>query len=67
MDALNGRSYINEGATDGEKYLCLDRLIHDIKRQECLVYSFGLADDWTFEEAMASLGCKVSGLLSKFF
>merc|ERR1712141_935437 len=44
---------------DGIKTLCLDDIYRDIKNKECLIYSFGIADDWTFEEYMASLGCKV--------
>ena len=61
----NGTRIIG-GATDGEKFICLDNLIHDIKKEECLVYSFGIANDWTFEESMASLGCTVSGLIFVF-
>ena len=44
---------------DGVKKICLDDLLAAIKSDSCLVYSFGLADDWTFEENMAHLGCKV--------
>ena len=44
---------------DGGKAICLDDIHTDIKNKECLIYSFGIADDWTFEEYMASLGCKV--------
>ena len=44
---------------DGVKKICLDNLLPAIKSDSCLVYSFGLADDWTFEEIMAHLGCKV--------
>lgn len=47
------------GATEGEKYLCLDILTSDIKSGNCLVYSFGIANDWTFEKAMTLLGCQV--------
>ena len=45
---------------DGVKKICLDNLYTAIKLDSCLVYSFGLADDWTFEELMANLGCKVT-------
>ena len=45
--------------TDGAKYICLDRIYEDIKQDKCLIYSFGLADDWSFEEQMASMGCQV--------
>ena len=46
-------------AVDGDKSICLDTLFKDIKNETCLIYSFGLSDDWTFEESMAILGCKV--------
>ena len=47
------------GIIDGSKCICMDKLYLDIKNRECLVYSFGLSDDWTFEELMADLGCRV--------
>ena len=50
---------VNGAGRDGIKTLCLDDIYRDIKNKECLIYSFGIADDWTFEEYMASLGCKV--------
>ena len=49
-------------ASDGDKLLCLDNLYHDIIDGNCLVYSFGIADDWTFEISMADMGCKVSSM-----
>ena len=47
------------GALDGNKYVCLDKLFYDVQNGECLIYSFGIANDWTFETAMAQLGCTV--------
>lgn len=44
---------------DGVKNICMDKLFRDVKHDLCLVYSFGLADDWTFEMIMSQLGCKV--------
>ena len=44
---------------DGVKKLCMDQLYKDVKSKSCLIYSFGLSDDWSFEENMALLGCKV--------
>ena len=43
---------------DGHKFVCLD----DFEvNQNCLVYSFGLANEWSFEIAMAHFGCQVYG------
>jgi hypothetical protein len=49
---------------DGQKTVCLDKMYRDILRGECLVYSFGVGDDFTFEVAMADLGkyCKTMTL-----
>ena len=45
--------------TDGAKFVCMDDLLNDITNKECLIYSFGIADDWSFEDVMDKLGCKV--------
>ena len=47
------------GALDGNKYVCLDQLYEDVQTGNCLIYSFGIAGDWTFENAMADLGCTI--------
>ena len=42
-------------AVDGDKFVCMDTFTPE----DCLVYSFGIADDWDFEDFMDSLGCYV--------
>ena len=38
---------------DGGKYVCLD----DVRRnKKCLIYSFGIGDEITFEEIMSKQG-----------
>ncbi len=37
----------------------MDHLLRDLEAGNCLVYSFGIADDWSFEDTMAALGCTV--------
>ena len=44
---------------DGGKIVCMDELIHDIENNECVIFSFGIANDWTFEDMMDGLGCTV--------
>ena len=46
---------------DGDKFVCMDKMYDDMMSGDgkCLVYSFGIADDWTFEDTMAGLGCRV--------
>ena len=44
------------GFLNGEKMICMDNLYEAIKNDSCLIYSFGLADNWDFEVAMAELG-----------
>ena len=47
------------GFNDGEKFICMENLYRDLQNDTCLVYSFGLQDDWDFEVFMANLGCTV--------
>ena len=51
---------------DGAKKICMDTLYNDVKSASCLIYSFGLSDDWTFEEYMAYMGCKVRNTYDYF-
>ena len=45
---------------EGSKAICLDQhFLDSVKNGKCLVYSFGIADDWSFEDAMGKLGCQV--------
>ena len=47
------------GAFDGHKFVCLDKFYEDVINGRCLIYSFGIAGDWSFEESMAELGCTI--------
>ena len=40
------------GFLDGEKIVCMDNLHEAVKTDTCLIYSFGLGDDWDFELSM---------------
>ena len=44
------------GFQDGEHLICMDLLYTSVQNETCLVYSFGLANDWAFEVFMAELG-----------
>jgi len=46
-------------AYDGYKFVCMEDLVEDITNGECLVYSFGVSGDFTFEEQLGKMGCKV--------
>ena len=49
-----------KSAFDGHKFVCADDFQSNVDgHQKCLVYSFGLSDDTSFEEAMAEAGCEV--------
>ncbi|KAF0298834.1 Methyltransferase-like protein 24 [Amphibalanus amphitrite] len=57
---LLARSFATRHMTqDGQKYVCLDPefTLHTSRR--CLVYSFGIATDWTFDWDMERFGCTV--------
>ena len=38
---------------DGDKFICLDQILN---KDSCIVYSFGVASDWTFEDQMDNIG-----------
>ena len=45
---------------DGHKYVCMDDEQLDLPRtNSCIVYSFGINNDWTFDDDMARFGCSV--------
>jgi len=41
---------------DGDKYICMDNILTS---KSCIIYSFGINYDWTFEDTMSELGCSV--------
>lgn len=43
---------------DGQKAVCLDTEVRPIKGK-CLVYSFGVNNEWSFEDTMDEYGCEV--------
>ena len=49
----------NCGSTDGERYLCMDNFYRDVHAETCLIYSFGISQDYNFEKEMGSIGCVV--------
>ena len=57
---LSGSGLWVKSAFDGHKFVCADDFRSNFGDDEnCLVYSFGLSDDTSFEEAMAEAGCEV--------
>lgn len=47
------------GCLDGHKFVCLDDLYEDVLNNRCLIYSFGINNEWSFEENMISMGCTI--------
>jgi hypothetical protein len=45
-------------ALDGQKAICLDSAVAPIP-DNCLVYSFGINHEWSFDQAMELYGCQV--------
>ncbi|KAK7082349.1 hypothetical protein SK128_005404 [Halocaridina rubra] len=44
---------------DGQKWICIDRK-YKIKTNSCIVLSFGISSDWSFDDEIDSVfGCKV--------
>ncbi|XP_068248896.1 probable methyltransferase-like protein 24 [Palaemon carinicauda] len=48
----------DSGENDGKKAVCFAPL-YNITPGNCLVYSFGISIDWSFDDAIAGYGCKV--------
>ena len=45
---------------DGHKYVCLDAELRPlVTAADCLVYSFGISIDWSFDWEMEAFGCTV--------
>ena len=49
----------NRQVRDGQKYVCMDPEFTVHTADRCLVYSFGIATDWSFDWAMEWFGCSV--------
>ena len=59
MQRFGGRYHEGCHYWDGHKFVCMPELMYDIENNECVVYSFGVSNDWTFEKALGEIGCKV--------
>ena len=55
---FGGRMKRNSSGLDGQKAVCLDPAVAP-RPGNCLVYSFGINNEWSFEDAMAKYGCQV--------
>jgi len=51
----------NPRGIDGQYPVCLDKPVRPrtSKEKRCIVYSFGINNDWSFDEAMEKYGCDV--------
>eukprot|EP00092_Neocalanus_flemingeri_P017923 GFUD01019393.1.p1 GENE.GFUD01019393.1~~GFUD01019393.1.p1 ORF type:complete len:325 (+),score=54.21 GFUD01019393.1:61-1035(+) len=54
LKRVGGRWYGT--VVDGDKFVCMDNLLSD---ERCLIYSFGISDDWSFEDFMDFRGCEI--------
>lgn len=48
----------NPSGFDGQKAVCLDKIAAP-KPGNCIVYSFGINNEWSFDDAMEKYGCEV--------
>lgn len=55
---FGGHMLKNPSGLDGQKAVCLDDKIAP-KAGSCIVYSFGINNEWSFDETMENYGCKV--------
>ena len=53
-----GEGYVK--GIDGQYPVCLDAAVRPTSsNRPCLVYSFGIRDEWSFEEALERYGCEI--------
>ena len=45
-------------AMDGHKKMCMDKQFRP-EVNNCVVYSFGINDEWSFDEAVEKMGCQI--------
>ena len=55
---FGGFMRINSSGIDGQKAVCLDPEVRP-EPEKCLVYSFGIGSDWSFDETMEQYGCEI--------
>ena len=55
---FGGKMLQNPSGFDGQKSICLDPLVRP-ESGNCIVYSFGINNDWSFDEALEKYGCQV--------
>ena len=55
---FGGQMFHNPSGLDGQKAVCLDPDVRPTANR-CIVYSFGISYEWSFDEAMEDYGCKV--------
>ena len=48
-----------DGVNDGGKFVCFDDLNIWTDEGNCLIYSFGISNDWSFEDQADLLGCTI--------
>ena len=55
---FGGRMMKDPSGFDGQKSICLDQLVRP-QPGDCIVYSFGINNEWSFDDTMAKYGCEV--------
>ncbi len=55
---FGGKMLKNPSGFDGQKAVCLDTEVAP-KAGSCIIYSFGINNEWSFDETMENYGCQV--------
>lgn len=56
---FGGKMMKHPSGLDGQKAICLDPIQVAPPAGNCFVYSFGINNEWSFDQAMADYGCQV--------